>query len=107
MKRAHFKRKARRHAMRESVNYAILRFLGHPGDTLGLLELRAAERKLGLNKPSPGTPFSNEKGRALRVIARLQDLRMLGRDELPAATQETVERLRGHLEPVRQRSPIQ
>jgi len=101
MKRSHYKRKARREAVRESVSYTILRYLGQPGDKAGLPEIRIAERKLGLKRPAPGEPFSNEKGRALRIVARLQDLRMLGRDELPASTQQTIERLQGHLEPVR------
>lgn len=106
MSRPSYKRSARRAHLKDSVEFVILRHAGKPSAKLDGPLLREVERGLGIRKPMPGEPFSLEKGRMLRIILRLQELRLIGRDDVPRNITPTLVRLKAHLSPERRVRPV-
>jgi len=98
------RREFRRRVMRDDIATAILRYTGKPGFVVDLGTLREAERMLGLRKPPRGQPFSLEKGRQLRVVLRLIELRLISRADFAPGTQATIKRLESHITPERVRT---
>lgn len=79
-KRKH--RAAKRSDLRIEAITCIQRFLGTAkGKVLSPDELAEAEKRLGLRVPDPEMPFSHIRGRILRVLWRMMDLRLMP-DEL-------------------------